>query len=215
MIHWLSLALQRLEETLVVILLTAMTLITFAYVALTNLYDLCYGLADLFPAVAGLLFVSGDYLLTVAQSMTWSVAATKACFAWFIFLGAAYAVRVNAHIGVDLLTRTLPPRLRRGVAATAIALFGLYAAVLVYASTEWVWLLAQVNIGAEDLHPFGIKVWHVALSAPVGMALVLLRLIEAFIQTWRGAPEPDARADNAPAIDTPDAPHLNTRGRST
>lgn len=169
-----------------VLLLTAMTLITFAYVALTNLYGLCYDLADKWPSMADELFAIGDYLLGLAQDMTWSVAATTALFAWLIFLGIAYAVRVHAHIGVDLLVRLFPPALRKTFAVLSALIFMAYAALLLGSSMSWIGKLMSVNIGAEDLDQFGIKEWQVAIVVPVGLALVIARLIEALVGILRG-----------------------------
>ncbi len=50
-------------------------------------------------------------------SFVWALELVTYLFAWLIFLGMAYGVRVGAHIGVDALVKTLRPALgarRRG-----------------------------------------------------------------------------------------------------
>ncbi len=176
----------RLEESLIVILLAGMTLVTFAYVAVTNLYDLFYDLADWVPALETPAFAAGDFLIELAQQMSWSLALTKAMFAWLIFVGIAYGVRIGAHIGVDLLVRLFPTPLQRLFGVLACLIFMLYAGLLMVSSFTWLGSLIDNNIGVEDLGAFGIKQWQVALIEPVGLALVIARLAQVLVRIVRG-----------------------------
>ncbi|MES1926707.1 TRAP transporter small permease [Salinisphaera sp. T31B1] len=176
----------RLEEALVVFFLTGMTLVTFAYVAVTNLYGLFYDLGDAVPSLETPAFAVGDFLLTLGQQMTWSLAVTTTLFAWLIFIGIAYCVREGAHIGVDLLVRLFPERLQRVFGVVACLIFIGYAGLLMVSSFTWLQSLMVNNIGAEDLDAFGIKEWHVALVEPIGMALVIARLLEVMVHIVRG-----------------------------
>jgi len=175
-----------LEEGLVALLLTAMTLLTFSYVVVTNLYDVFYDLGDAYPALEDPAFAVGDWLLGLGQQMTWSLAMTTTIFAWLIFLGIAYGVRVGAHIGVDLLVRLLPEKLQRACGILSCLIFVAYAALLMTSSMQWVNSMIASNIGAEDLGAFGLKEWHVALIQPIGFALIIARLIEVMVRILRG-----------------------------
>ncbi|RKQ96971.1 C4-dicarboxylate transporter DctQ subunit [Kushneria sinocarnis] len=179
----------RLEEGLVALLLAAMTLVTFAYVAISNLYNLFYDLADAVPWLETPAFAVGDFLLDLTQAMTWNVAMTSALFAWLIFIGIAWSVRLGAHIGVDLLVRLFPPKLRRVFGILACLIFIGYAALMLVSSAEWVSSLMKGRVGVEDLDQFGIEEWHVAIVMPVGFALVVARLIEVLIHILQGRQE--------------------------
>ena len=176
----------RLEEALVVFLLATMTLVTFAYVAVTNLYNVFYDLADTVPVLETPALAVGDFLLTLAQGMTWSLALTTALFGWLIFVGIAYGVRIGAHIGVDLLVRLLPERGQRLLGLLACLIFMAYAALMMVSSYTWVQSLIAGNIGVEDLDAFGIKEWHLAIIEPIGFALVIARLAEVMVHIVRG-----------------------------
>lgn len=78
--------LHRLEEWLIAILLAIMTIITFAQVIARYVFD---------------------------YSFTWALELVQFLFAWLIFLGMAYGVRVGSHIGVDALVKSLGPRAAR------------------------------------------------------------------------------------------------------
>ncbi|WP_110658009.1 TRAP transporter small permease [Salinicola halimionae] len=175
-----------LEEGLVALLLTAMTLLTFFYVVVTNLYDVFYDLGDAYPALEEPAFAVGDWLLGLGQQMTWSLAMTTTIFAWLIFLGIAYGVRIGAHIGVDLLVRLLPEKLQRVCGVLSCLIFMAYAGLLMVSSAQWVSSLMTSNIGVEDLGTFGLREWHVTLILPIGFALIIARLLEVLIRILRG-----------------------------
>lgn len=80
--------LNSLEETLIALLLGLMTIITFANV------------------IARFVFNS---------NILWALELTVFLFAWLVLLGAAYAVKAHAHLGVDAIVNMLNPRARRAV----------------------------------------------------------------------------------------------------
>lgn len=91
----------QIEETLIAGILGAMTLITFANVI-------------------------ARYLLK--SNILWALEATVFLFAWLVLLGASYAVKKNAHLGVDAVVNMLAPAARRTLALISVAcclIFGL------------------------------------------------------------------------------------------
>ncbi len=84
----------RIEETLIAVILGLMTLITFINV------------------VERKFFASG---------ILWGLEATVFLFAWLVLLGASYLVKTNAHLGVDALIEMASPRLRRLMALFSVA----------------------------------------------------------------------------------------------
>ncbi|SPJ32997.1 TRAP transporter small permease [Kushneria phyllosphaerae] len=187
----------HLEEGLVALFLTAMTLVTFVYVMFNNLYVVFYAGADAFPALEDPLFAIGDVLLDTAQAMTWSSALTRACFGWLIFLGISYGIRTGAHIGVDLLVRTFSAPLRRACSILVLLIVLGYAVLMMVSSYDWVAALHGASLGAEDLDEFHVMQWHIAMIVPLGFALVIARLVEAFVLTLRGEQNGLQMADEA------------------
>lgn len=94
--HFQSFA-DRIEETLIASILGLMTLITFANVIAR------YG----FNA-----------------NILWALETTVFLFGWLVLLGASYAVKKGAHLGVDILINMLAPKPRRilGLFAAAICI---------------------------------------------------------------------------------------------
>lgn len=178
----------RFEEAFIVFLLAAMTLVTFVYVMLNNLYGMFYAMAEWFgedSKLQAMFYSIGDFIMDGAQAMTWSNALTKALFAWLIFFGIAYGVRVGAHIGVDALVKLAPRHIQRVIGFVAVSICLGYAGLMTVASYRWVDTLMTHHIGADDLGQFGIAQWHINLIVPVSFALVFIRFLEIFVRILR------------------------------
>nr|WP_298163820.1 TRAP transporter small permease [uncultured Pseudomonas sp.] len=185
------------EEGFIAFLLAAMTLVTFVYVILNNLYTLFYNLADRWTAGSELFFAIGDSILAMAQAMTWSIALTKALFAWLIFFGLAYGVRTAGHIGVDALVKLASKPVQRYIGLLAcMACLG-YAGLIAVASFDWMGTLFSAGIGAEDLGHYGIMQWHITVIVPFGYAMVFIRFLEIFVRILRNQQTGLGLADEA------------------
>ena len=138
------------EEGFIAFLLAAMTLVTFVYVILNNLYTLFYSLADRWEGASERLFAIGDSIMGMAQAMTWSTSLTKALFAWLIFFGLSYGVRTASHIGVDALVRLTHARFNASSASSPASAAWPTPACWAWPAS-WVQTLFTAAIGAEDL----------------------------------------------------------------
>jgi C4-dicarboxylate transporter, DctQ subunit len=185
------------EEAFIAFLLAAMTLVTFVYVVLNNLYTVFYSLADSYPAAEDFFFSIGDFVIGFAQSMTWSTALTKALFAWLIFSGLAYGVRTAGHIGIDALVKLAPRHIQRYIGFVACLFCLGYAGLLAFASFNWISALFTADIGAEDLGHFGVKQWHIGMIVPIGFAMVFIRFAEIFVRILRNEQSGLGLADEA------------------
>jgi C4-dicarboxylate transporter DctQ subunit len=185
------------EEGFIAFLLATMTLVTFAYVILNNLYTFFYNLSDRWESTSEFFLAIGDFILDMAQSMTWSTALTKALFAWLIFFGLAYGVRTAGHIGVDALVKLASKPVQRVIGIIAcLACLG-YAGLISVASYDWVKTLFIAGIGAEDLGHFGVMQWHITAIVPLGFALVFIRFAEIFVRILRNQQTGLGLADEA------------------
>jgi C4-dicarboxylate transporter DctQ subunit len=178
---------EHFEEGMIAFLLAAMTLVTFVYVALNNIYTLFYTLSDQWAVSSDFFAGIGDHMMGYAQSMTWSVALTKAIFGWLIFFGIAYGVRTAGHLGVDVLVKKTSKPVQRWLSMLACLCCMVYAGLFLVASYKWVSALFVAGIGAEDLDRYGIKVAYITVIVPIGFALIIARYLEIMyrIYTYR------------------------------
>ena len=77
--------LSEIEETLIAIILGIMTLITFANVVTRYLFN---------------------------SNILWALEVTVFLFAWLVLLGASYALKIKAHLGVDAILNIVSPGTR-------------------------------------------------------------------------------------------------------
>ena len=154
----------RIEEGILSLLLAAMTLLVFAQVIARYVFN---------------------------ASLTWALEATTTLFAWMILFGAAYGIKVGAHLGVDAAVQWLPQKWRRVTAIIAAVLCIIYALILLDASLltvfsdnlnakggalEYVKQMRRIGIEMEDLP---IPRWLAYIILPISLVLFILRCLQA------------------------------------
>ena len=100
----------RIEETLIAVLLGLMTVLTFANVAARYVFN-----SNIFFALELTVFM----------------------FAWLVLLGASYAVKKNAHLGVDAIINMLRPNSRRILGLLAVFVCIVYAMLLLKGACDY------------------------------------------------------------------------------
>ncbi|CAN5605503.1 TRAP transporter small permease subunit [soil metagenome] len=143
--------LQRFEEGVIIFLMIAMTLITFLQVVARYVFN---------------------------YSFVWALEITGVMFAWLIFTGMSYGVRVGAHIGVDAAVKALGPRGARVVGSIAGALCVGYACIVTWGGYQYVAKMHEVGILMQDIP---VQQWIPRLILPVGFAVLAVRFAHL---TW-------------------------------
>lgn len=174
---------QKTEIFMMVFILTAMTLVTFIYTMLNNLYMPFYKVADWIAgeeesALENFFLNAGDYMMDLASAFSWSNEFTKACFAWLIFFCMSYGVRVGGHIGVDALVKVFHTKIQRVFAFIGLGACLAYGGIMLFASIDWVLNFYNLGTLAEGLDRFGIKRWQITIIVPLGFFLLMWRYLE-------------------------------------
>jgi len=100
----------RIEEMLISGILGVMTLVTFANVVTR------YGFN---------------------QNILWALELTVFLFGWLVLLGASYAVKKGAHLGVDVVINILPPEPRRILGLVAVAVCVVFSFLMLKGSWDY------------------------------------------------------------------------------
>ncbi len=123
-----------------------------------------------------------------------------------VFLGLAYAQRVKAHIGVDIVTDRLRPRVSHVVRAV-----GLVLAILVLAWMTYETAMVAVHAFEVREYRFGlvqVPIWPVRIVVPVGLAVLILELVlstyDEIVGARTGAPPTHAAHPEAATLVTDD-----------
>lgn len=99
-----------IEENLIATILGVMTLIQFANVITRYVFK---------------------------SNLLWQLEATSFLFAWLVLIGASYAVKVGAHLGVDAILNIVPKSTARIMGLIAVSLCILYAFLLTKGSWDY------------------------------------------------------------------------------
>lgn len=138
---------ERVERTIIGLLLASMTGIVFVEVVLR------YGFNH------GVLWAE-ELVLTMAS--------------WFVLFGASWALRQGAHISVDALIKIFPNPVQRVLTGVAIIGCLIYCAIFLMGSWEYIKLMQLINVDMEDL-PF--KRWHALSILLVAFSLLSLNFL--------------------------------------
>ncbi|WP_340109189.1 TRAP transporter small permease [Pikeienuella sp. HZG-20] len=164
-------AINVFEETVIAMILWAMTLITFANVIARYVFN---------------------------SNILWQFEATVFLFAWLVLFGISYCVKITAHLGVDVVVDLLKPRTRRLFGLISVLICLAFSALMLKGSWDYWWkfastasflevndvpmpgflqVLADLTNGGEPYGKMPRYLPYVIL--PVGMALLFLRFVEA------------------------------------
>ena len=169
------------EENLIAVLLGLMTVITFANVVARYVFN---------------------------SNILWALESTVFLFAWLVLIGAAYCVKISAHLGVDVILNIASPPVRRILVLISAACCIVFSVLLLIGSWQY-WLpFAGKNAWYEvnDIPMIGflrfIEDWinegeayeklprfipYFAL--PLGLTLITIRFIQAGWQILTGKRE--------------------------
>ncbi|WP_020410763.1 TRAP transporter small permease [Hahella ganghwensis] len=138
----------RLEESVLCVLLVAMTLLVF------------------FETLLRFGFNTG---------LLWAEEATLYLGAWMVLFGASYGVKVNAHIGVDAFVKLLPDGPRRGAGIIAVTGCLIYCCIFTYGA--WVYL-SKMHMISIELNDIPIEKWIAQSILLIGFVLLLIRFLQ-------------------------------------
>lgn len=142
-----------------------------------------FALATLLAVMTVVTFVQVVARYVFNDSFTWALELTVVCFAWLIFLGISYGIRIGSHIGVDAFVRLLPPRIGRILAIAAVLLCLVYCGYLIWGGWQYTAKLLKVGVLMQDLP---IPRWIPTVIVPLGMALAALRFLQVLIRLITG-----------------------------
>jgi C4-dicarboxylate transporter DctQ subunit len=138
----------RLEEGLMILLLVAMTLLTFSQVVLRYVFNSGWG---------------------------WALEATTYMFGWLVMIGISYGIKVGFHIGVDVLVKLLPRPGQRIAGLIAALLCLAYAVILFIGGYQYFDTMLLLDVEAEDIP---LPRWLLVVIVPIGFGLLGFRLLQ-------------------------------------
>lgn len=165
---------ESIEESFIAITLGFMTVITFANVIARYVFN---------------------------SNILWALEVTVVLFAWLVLVGCAYGVKKTFHIGVDVIINLMPPPLKKLSAIISVGACLAFALMMLKGSWDY-WLPFATDrawMETDDIPMLAIFSFLEPLvnegeayeklprmipyfALPLGMALLVLRLLQAAFQ---------------------------------
>jgi C4-dicarboxylate transporter, DctQ subunit len=129
-----------------------------------------------------LLFLQVILRYVFSMSWSWNEEVTRFVFVWFIYLGACLGVQRQGHIRVMTFVTMLPQGLmRKAVLLLADLIWLAFLIIVFYYSLDFLDTVLQFPQGSAVLD---IPLFYVYLIIPGGFMLMMLRLVQLYIQSW-------------------------------
>ena len=145
-----------IEELIITIGLAAATLLLFSNVILRYFFD---------------------------TGFTWVLEAVQYLFAWVVLIGAAYGIKLGAHLGIDILVEKFSLKSQRIITLIAWMLVTFFIATIFILSLKYITRIYQWGDLTLDLQ---IPQWIPYLAIPIGTGLMLYHLVQVGYRLWRG-----------------------------
>lgn len=115
----------------------------------------------------------------------WSEEVVTSLFVWTVFIGSAYAYRNHSHLGVDILVKVFPEKLRKVVEFIISVLELLVLIMLTVISAQYVYHLivgrnGEIKVVLTDM--LRIPKWWTAVSVPLGFGVSAYHSVRFLIQ---------------------------------
>lgn len=139
------------------------------------------------------------------SNILWALELTVFLFAWLVLIGLSHCIKINAHLGIDVVLQMLPPTLRKVFALVAVACCLAFSVLLLIGAWQYwapfagsrAWFTVNdipmpgflqfladwMNVG-ESYEKVPRFIPYFAL--PLGMLLMTLRFLQAGWRVLRG-----------------------------
>lgn len=120
--------------------------------------------------------VVGRYIFN--RPIGWSEEISMYLMVWAVFLGAAYTLKEDAHIGVDILISRLKPEIKKFFLLFHYLVGIAFFSILFYKGIEMVVL--SLKMGSRSM-AIEFPLYLTQLAVPVGSAILILQCIHKLI----------------------------------
>ena len=146
----------KLEEILIVILISVASYLSFQEVVLRTVFNTGWG---------------GSYEISIMALI------------WCAFIGVSLGIKENVHIGVDLLVNKFPPKLKQFFLYLSIACCLTFGIIIACQGYQFTGFIARSHLLSRDLR---IPMEYAYMSVPVCGVLITLRFVERLVYVIQG-----------------------------
>lgn len=124
-----------------------------------------------------IIFFQATSRYILGTSLSWGSELAQYLHVWQIWIGASLAVRMHAHISVDIFINLFPIKVKKVLQTIGLLCWFIFASFLAYEGTKYVLNVLSSGQISPSLH---VPMWIPYLAIPIGGLLMCLRLIQRF-----------------------------------
>lgn len=110
-------------------------------------------------------------------SLSWGSELAQYLHVWQIWVGASLAIRVHAHISVDVFINLFPETVKKILRTIGLLFWFVFAGFLAFEGTKYV---LNVLASGQTSPSLQVPMWIPYLAIPIGGLLMCIRLIQRF-----------------------------------
>jgi TRAP-type C4-dicarboxylate transport system permease small subunit len=129
---------------------------------------------------AGIVAVEVFRRYFLAMQAPWSTTVPAYMFLWLTWIGAAYGVKIRAHLNFSEVRNVLPRNFQFVLMQIDNLLFLALATIVIFYATDL--LMIQWDNGSVVPGTDTIPQWWFYLATPVGWSLLCLRVVQNMIE---------------------------------
>lgn len=156
---------------------------------ITALNHLLYRLASLLMLVIVPVMhyaVTARYLFNSPSS--WGLELATLLFGPFFLLGGPYLLHTGGHVNLDLVRRSVSPRVNRFFDLVNFPIIGAYAVILFYYA--WPFAVQSYDLGETSYTSWNPIIWPVKFVIPLALLLLLLQAFAEWMRVIFNEPAP-------------------------
>ena len=137
--------------------------------------------------IAVVIAASVFWRYALNDALSWSEEVGKYMMIWMVFTGAPIALQRGGHVAIEILPNALPEKLKQLLFGLVFLITALLMVMLVYRGITFAW-----NGRTQVANTVGsISMAWIFASIPIGSAIMLLVALEASLQRFGHAIDPE------------------------
>lgn len=141
-----------------------------------------YFLFLILTAMVAIIFIQVVMRYVFNNSLSWSEELARYMYVWITWVGVSYSTRNGTHLRITMLRDRLPLKAKQGMEILVTIIWIAFSLFVMYMGIEAVSMIATYGQRSSALR---IPMQFCYLSIPVGMALMILRLIGSLIGQFK------------------------------
>lgn len=114
------------------------------------------------------------YRFVLNDPLAWSEELARYLFVWISFIGSAVGVKMNVHLGIDLIEKVMTPIGHKILTAIVNLLIQIFLLIVIF------WGIKILNVVRfQTSASMGIPMTYPYLAVPVGASLMLLNSLRS------------------------------------